>query len=94
MKKKTLTFVGVIILMLIINSVAYAMTGSELQELCDPDDAEIISQYLDLYTEYNVVTNLSCKSTDEVIYEVIVISTNGEGYIIITVNGVIYLLKV
>jgi len=94
MKKKTLTFVGVIILMLIINSVAYAMTGAELQTLCDPDDAEIISQYLDLNADYPVITELSLQSSDEVIYEAVIVGPNGEEYIIIIVNGSVHIMKV
>jgi len=94
MKKKTLTFVGVIILMLIINSVAYAMTGAELQTLCDPDDAEIIAQYLDLNADYPVITELSLQSSDEVIYEAVIVGPNGEEYIIIIVNGSVHIMKV
>ena len=86
MKKKTATLIS--------NSSSYALTCAELQELCSPNYSEIIAQYLDLSADYPVITELSLQSGDEVIYEVIVIGTNGEGYIIITVNGVIYLLKV
>jgi len=93
MKKKTLSVVGVLILMLIINSVAFAMTGYELQDLCDPYDAEIISQYLDLNTDYPVITELSLDSDDEIIYEATVVGPNGETYIIIIVNGVAHLMK-
>ena len=85
-KKKTVTLIG--------NSSAYALTGAELQELCKPHYSGIIAQYLDLSADYPVITELSLRSGDEVIYEVIVIGTNGEGYIIISVSGVIYLLKV
>jgi len=94
MKKKTLVLIGVILIMLIGNTIAYAMTGAELLTLCDPADAEIIAQYLDLNTHYDIITSLSCQSDDEVIYEVIVAGPNGEGYLIITVNGVIHILKI
>ena len=94
MKKKTLTLVCVFILMLIINSVAYAMTGAELQTLCDPDDAEIIAQYLDLNADYPVITELSLQSGDEVIYEAVIVGPNGEKYIIIIVNGSVHIMKV
>jgi len=80
MKKKTLTLIGVITIMLIGISTAYAMTGAELQELCDPDDAEIIAQYLDLNADYPVETELSLQS--------------GEEYVIIIVNGIIRILKI
>jgi len=86
MKKKTLPLIG--------NSGAFSVTGSELQELCNPIYAEIIAQYLDLNTHYDIITSLSCQSDDEVIYEVVVAGPNGEGYLIITVNGVIHILKV
>jgi len=93
MKKKTLALIGVIIIMLIGNTIAYAMTGAELQELCDPDDAEIISQYLDLNADYPVILELSLQSGDEVIYEAVVVGPNGETYTIIIVNGVIHVLQ-
>lgn len=94
MKKKTLVLIGVIILMLIINSVACAMTGEELKTLCDPDDAEIIAQYLDLNADYPVITELPLQSGDEIIYEAVVVGPNGEEYIIIIVNGIIHIMKV
>ena len=94
MKKKTLTLVCVFILMLIINSVACAMTGAELQTLCDPDDAEIIAQYLDLNAEYPVISELSLQSGDEVIYKAVIVGPNGEEYIIIIVNGSVHIMKV
>jgi len=93
MKKKTLVLVGVLVTMLIINSAAFAMTGSELQSLCDPDDAEIISQYLNLNTDYPVITELALESNDEVIYEAVIIGPNGETYIVIIVNGNVHLMK-
>ena len=94
MKKKTLTIVCVFSLMLIINSVACAMTGYELQTLCDPDDAEIITQYLDLNADYPVITELSLQSGDEIIYKAVIVGPNGEEYIIIIVNGTIHIMKV
>jgi len=93
MKKKTLVLVGVLVTMLIINSVAFAMTGSELQSLCDPDDAEIIAQYLNLNADYPVITELALESSDEVIYKAVVIGPNGEEYIIIIVNGSVHIMK-
>ena len=94
MKKKTLTLIGVIFIMLIGNTIAYAMTGAELQELCDPDDAEIIAQYLELNADYPVITELSLQSGDEIIYEAVIVGPNGEEYIIIIINGTIHILKV
>ena len=80
--------------MLIGNTIAYAMTGAELQELCDPDDAEIIAQYLELNADYPVITELSLQSSDEVIYEAVIVGPNGEKYIIIIVNGSVHIMKV
>jgi len=94
MKKKTLVLIGVIFIMLIGNTIAYAMTGAELQELCDPDDAEIIAQYLELNADYPVITELSLQSGDEIIYEAVIVGPNGEEYIIIIINGTIHILKV
>ncbi|MDP8242331.1 MAG: hypothetical protein RAP70_05595 [Candidatus Celaenobacter antarcticus] len=93
MKKKTLTLIGVIIIMLIGNTIAYAMTGAELLTLCDPADAEIITQYLDLSVDYPVIREFALQSGDEVIYEAVVVGPNGEKYIIIVVNGVVHLMK-
>ncbi|HHE39908.1 MAG TPA: hypothetical protein ENL10_00205, partial [Candidatus Cloacimonetes bacterium] len=93
MKKKTLVLIGVIFIMLIGNTIAYAMTGAELQELCDPDDAEIIAQYLELNADYPVITELSLQSGDEIIYEAVIVGPNGEEYIIIIINGTIHILK-
>jgi hypothetical protein len=93
MKKKTLVLVSVLVSMLIINSVAFAMTGSELQSLCDPDDAEIIAQYLNLNADYPVITELALESDDEVIYKAVVVVPNGEEYIVVVVNGTIHIMK-
>ena len=95
MKKKTLVLVSVLVTMLIINSVAFAMTGSELQSLCDPDDAEIIAQYLNINADYPVITEpiLTSYNNDDIIYEATFSGPNGERYTIIIVNGVIHVLK-
>ncbi len=94
MKKKTLTLIGVIIIMLIGNTIAYAMTGNELLALCQPEDAEIIAQYLDDNVDYPLITDLSLQSGDEIIYKAVIVGPNGEEYIIIIVNGVIHIMKV
>jgi len=70
-----------------------AMTGAELLTLCDPADAEIITQYLDLSVDYPVIREFALQSGDEVIYEAVVVGPNGEKYIIIVVNGVVHLMK-
>ncbi len=93
MKKKTLVLVGVLVFLLLINSVAFAMTASELRSLCNLDDAEFISQYLDENTDYPVVIGLVFDSNDEIIFDATIIGPNGEKYIVIVVNGTVHVMK-
>jgi len=93
MKKKTLILIGVLVTMLIINSVAFAMTASELRSLCDLDDAEFISQYLNENVEYPVITELAIESDDDIIFDATIIGPNGEKYIVIVVNGTVHVMK-
>jgi len=93
MKKKTLVLVGVLVTLLLINSVAFAMTASELRSLCDLDDAEFISQYLDENVEYPVTTGLAIESDDDVIFDTTIYGPNGEKYIVLVVNGTVHIMK-
>ena len=93
MKKKLLTLSCILVIMLMVNSVAFAMTATELRSLCNLDDAEFISQYLDENTEYLVITEPFLQSDDEVIFDATVVGPNGEKYIIIIVNGNIHIMK-
>ncbi|MBN2017660.1 MAG: hypothetical protein JW794_05990 [Candidatus Cloacimonetes bacterium] len=96
MKKKVLAICLVTAIVLLFNSTVYAMTGNELLTLCNPDDAEIITQYLDLNSDYPVITEpiLTSYNSDDIIYEAAVNTPNGQKYTIIIVNGVIHVLKV
>ena len=93
MKKKLLTLSCILVIMLMVNSVAFAMTATELRSLCDLDDAEFISQYLDENAEYPGITEPSLQSEDDVIFDIAVIGPNGEKYIIIVVNGEVHIMK-
>lgn len=93
MKKKSFTIVAILGVMLLVSSIASAMTADELRSLCNLDDAEFISQYLDENTDYPVITEPALTSYNEIIFDTNVVGPNGEKYIIIVANGNVYILK-
>ncbi len=86
MKKKTFHQIN--------KSETHTITGKELQDICKPVYADIINEYLNLDDHYNIIADISSYNIDEVAQEVIVVGKNGEGYIIVTINGIKQVLKI
>ncbi|HEX38181.1 MAG TPA: hypothetical protein ENG70_04925 [Candidatus Cloacimonetes bacterium] len=93
MKKKVILFCISMIIVVVLATQVFAMTGADLKSLCSSSEEPIISQYLSDDIDYPVITENDLDSDDQTMLEAVVVGENGEEYIIIIVNGEIHILQ-